>query len=106
MRNKKCFVVEDNARRTGMWIRLGDYTVSIQIGGYSYSDEGKTTAEVAVVTDDGLLAIDDGATVHGHATPEQVARLIAIVAAGGRPEEIERKANAIWNHEEGDHDQW
>ena len=60
-------------------------TISVAFGERTYSDQGQTTAEVAIWLRDDYLAYKDGAwvklpggktSVLGHQTPDQVADLI------------------------------
>lgn len=65
----------------GFWITFANgYTVSVQFAKppHSYSDGGKTTAEVAVIEPDGrtLVHLREHDDVIGHATPEKVAELM------------------------------
>lgn len=65
----------------GFWITFANgYTVSVQFAKppHSYSDGGKTTAEVAVIEPDGhtLVRLREHDDVIGHATPEKVAELM------------------------------
>jgi hypothetical protein len=64
------------------------YTISVSYSERSYSDQGETTAEVAVwhSKEDHWLAFEDGAwvivpdghsEVLGHQTPDQIAELIS-----------------------------
>ena len=67
----------------GFFIRFKNgYEVSVQLGSYNYSDNGQTTAEVAVTDPNGDFVPLVGRfawqkdDVLGYATPEQVAELI------------------------------
>lgn len=65
----------------GFWITFANgYTVSVQFAKppHSYSDGGKTTAEVAVIEPDGhtLVRLRENDDVIGHATPERVAEIL------------------------------
>ena len=62
----------------GFFIRFNNgYEVSVQFGTYNYSDNGKTTAEVAVFDPKGeLVKLGEHDDVLGRVTPERVAELI------------------------------
>ena len=65
----------------GFWITFANgYTVSVQFDKppHTYSDGGKTTAEVAVIEPDGntLVRLGENDEVIGHVTPERVAEII------------------------------
>jgi hypothetical protein len=62
----------------GFFIRFNNgYEVSVQFGTYNYSDNGKTTAEVAVFDPEGgLVKLGEHDEVRGRVTPERVAELI------------------------------
>jgi hypothetical protein len=62
----------------GFFIRFNNgYEVSVQFGTYNYSDNGETTAEVAVFDPEGgLVKLGEHDEVLGRVTPERVAELI------------------------------
>jgi len=62
----------------GFFIRFNNgYEVSVQFGTYNYSDNGQTTAEVAVFNPEGgLVKLGEHDDVLGRVTPERVAELI------------------------------
>jgi hypothetical protein len=67
------------------------YTISVSFSEFSYSDQGETTAEVAVwhSKEDHWLCFEDGAwvivpeghsAVLGHQTPDQIASHMEIIS--------------------------
>jgi len=62
----------------GFFIRFNNgYEVSVQFGTYNYSDNGQTTAEVAVFDPEGdLVKLGEHDEVLGRVPPERVAELI------------------------------
>ena len=62
----------------GFFIRFNNgYEVSVQFGTYNYSDNGQTTAEVAVFDPEGdLVKLAENNDVLGRVSPEKVAELM------------------------------
>ena len=65
---------------SGFHMRFANgYTVSVQFAGHNYSDDGKTTAEVAAWNEHGEWYSPEtwgGDSIKGWATPEAVAAFI------------------------------
>jgi hypothetical protein len=80
------------SRVTGFTMTFSSgYTISVSYSEFSYSDQGQTTAEVAVwhSKEDHWLAFEDGAwvvvpdgraAVLGHQTPDQIASHMEIIS--------------------------
>ena len=75
-------------RATGAGFHMtfnNNVTISVQFGAGTYSDKGKTTAEVAVFRDENWFVLDDneeklvvmdGSDIMPHCTPDMVALIM------------------------------
>ena len=83
------FTARDSDWGTGFQIRFDNgYTVSVQFGRGTYSDQGETTAEVAAWSpepDQPWVKLSDHDDVRGHCSPEDVLYIMNMVAALPRP---------------------